>query len=802
MTTTTDIEASPRRTRAVITPAAPAQLHVGPIDHSSVEDIVALIPTLPIWAEVPQRKRGSRLRGVCAILRWLERHPGGGWQERWVAAGADRHTRWLDEIVGTDPRTPATKRAEMTNGLCYLLLCRAVLPGYDFLARYKAHSLFKWVRRVFSPDLFARMEQVGDEQGMQGPQILDGLLAVSKLVLHTGRDVDQLTAEDVYEYREWFYRGLRSADRGVHAAWDLLQGIGVLPAAISLRTTLFRGQRPTTELVDYYQLQCQPVRDVLVRYLNERRPGLDYSSISGLAGTLAGLFWADIERHHPGLNTVNLPPHVAEDWKQRLRFVTTSKGERKPRKNHLNALAQVRSFYLDIQEWALEDPTWASWAAPSPVRRGDLIGMGKARKKTISEMHQRVRERLPHMSILADNAEAHRSGQAQLLSVAKPVPIGQTFQYNDVTYQRTIYKSYTKDPSRQKPTTVLIENIATGERIDVTETEDDAFWTWAIIETFRHTGVRIEELLEVTHLALVSYQLPDTGEIVPLLQIVPSKGNEERLLLISPELASVLAFVVKRLRDDTGTIPLVARYDHHEKVTGPPLPHLFQRKLGWRPSVISPAVVKRMLTDALTRTGIRDATGQPLRYTPHDFRRIFTTEAVTGGLPVHIAARLLGHASLATTQAYLAVFQDDLIRTYRAFLDKRRAVRPEAEYREPTEEEWREFQQHFQVRKLELGDCGRPYGSPCQHEHSCLRCPMLRVSPRQRPRLIEIIRNLDDRITEARMNGWLGEVQGLQVNLTKAKEKLASLDRSIDRARNTGRSGPTDLGMPIITTPR
>jgi integrase len=122
-----------------------------------------------------------------------------------------------------------------------------------------------------------------------------------------------------------------------------------------------------------------------------------------------------------------------------------------------------------------------------------------------------------------------------------------------------------------------------------------------------------------------------------------------------------LASVVERLRDDNGTIPLIARYDHHEKVTGPPLPHLFQRRLGWRPAVISPAVVKRMLADALTRTGIRDATGQPLRYTPHDFRRIFTTEAVTGGLPVHIAARLLGHASLAATQAYLAVFQDDLI---------------------------------------------------------------------------------------------------------------------------------------------
>ncbi|MGH3621923.1 MAG: hypothetical protein ACRDQ5_09045 [Sciscionella sp.] len=87
----------------------------------------------------------------------------------------------------------------------------------------------------------------------------------------------------------------------------------------------------------------------------------------------------------------------------------------------------------------------------------------------------------------------------------------------------------------------------------------------------------------------MSYQLSDTGEIVPLLQIVPSKTNEERLLLISPELASVLAAIVKRLRDEnTGTIPLVARYNLHEKITGPPLPHLFQRKRGWRPSVISP----------------------------------------------------------------------------------------------------------------------------------------------------------------------------------------------------------------------
>ena len=76
---------------------------------------------------------------------------------------------------------------------------------------------------------------------------------------------------------------------------------------------------------------------------------------------------------------------------------------------------------------------------------------------------------------------------------------------------------------------------------------------------------------------------------------------------------------------------------------------------------------------------------------------------------------------------------------------------------------------------------------------------MLRVSPRQRPRLAEIISNLHERITEARMNGWLGEVQGLEVSLEAAKRKLASLDRSIERNSLTG---PTDLGMPAISNPR
>jgi hypothetical protein len=72
---------------------------------------------------------------------------------------------------------------------------------------------------------------------------------------------------------------------------------------------------------------------------------------------------------------------------------------------------------------------------------------------------------------------------------------------------------------------------------------------------------------------------------------------------------------------------------------------------------------------------------------------------------------------------------------------------------------------------------------------------MLRMDPRQRGRLVEIIRNLEDRITEARLNGWLGEVQGLQTSRDAAAKKLVNLDRSITQSSQ----GTTDLGIPPIS---
>ncbi|MGW5449083.1 hypothetical protein [Streptomyces asiaticus] len=74
---------------------------------------------------------------------------------------------------------------------------------------------------------------------------------------------------------------------------------------------------------------------------------------------------------------------------------------------------------------------------------------------------------------------------------------------------------------------------------------------------------------------------------------------------------------------------------------------------------------------------------------------------------------------------------------------------------------------------------------------------MLRIDPSQRKRLIEIIHSLTDRIKEAKLNGWLGEAEGLQVSLQAASKKLTAMDQTQTRSK----THITDLGIPQIRQP-
>ncbi|MEU8309791.1 site-specific integrase [Actinomadura sp. NPDC048955] len=168
----------------------------------------------------------------------------------------------------------------------------------------------------------------------------------------------------------------------------------------------------------------------------------------------------------------------------------------------------------------------------------------------------------------------------------------------------------------------------------------------------------------------------DHRRVHPLLHIAPSKTDEERLLVISPELADVLSAVVNRIRGADGAVPLVPFYDGLEKIWSAPAPLLFQWTSGGQRRAVSVNTIRKAINEILLASGLTDASGQSLRHTPHDFRRFFTTEAIQNGMPPHIAQLLLGHKDINTTMGYKAIYPEEAINGHRAFIARRRALRP------------------------------------------------------------------------------------------------------------------------------
>ncbi|MGY0065276.1 tyrosine-type recombinase/integrase [Streptomyces sp. QTS137] len=762
--------------------------------------------TAPPFLPAANGTRAGRRRGVTKVLRWLSSLPGDTWQERWKASGAEDRpgAAWVEiplQWLREHGSSPSHDREDLPSGLLMLICGDVIRPGLPWMLTRTHRYLASAMADTRDTDGFARLHQLaaaGPASSRKDARI--AATRIATILACKGGTIDEITVGDCVE--------LVDTQRQVHARggqkkvdfYLRLRDLKVFPedAPATIRAFgLALGQLSIEQLVDRYRIRCRPVRDLLVDYLRERQSSLDFASLDAISRTLAGLFWARIEALDPGIDTLRLPSAVARAWKEDLkvkkRTVTGPDGKTvevsSPRLNAKDELMRVRAFYLDIAQWAAEEPArWGLWAAPCPIS-DDEIHKGKERKRRKARMDQRTRERLPVLPILISAADRRRRTAADLLQAARSTEPGAVIPGTDPALRRAL-------APKAAGHLVWAEETYGGCRRNLTYEEEEAFWAFAAIEVLRLTGVRNEELLELTHHSITQYRLPSTGEVVPLLQIAPSKTDTERLLLVSPELADVLSAIISRLRGPTGTVPLVAAYDVREKVWNPPMPLLFQRGIGSEHRVFTPTALRKLLINALAATGLTNAEGETLTFSPHDFRRIFVTDAIMNGLPPHIAQVICGHKSIDTTIGYKAVYPAETIEAHRAFIARRRSTRPSEEYRTPTEEEWDAFLAHFEKRKVSIGTCARAFSSPCVHEHACVRCSLLRPDPAQRGRLEEIRDNLVGRISEAEREGWLGEVEGLRVSLAGAEDKLAQLDR---RGRT---STAVDLGIPHFAQPQ
>lgn len=289
-----------------------------------------------------------------ALLGWLLRFPGESWQQRWHTSGADAAGKdWTALAAEPD------KHGYLVAAAGRLLLLDVIRPDYSWLyATHATPRLYERLRALRDPAGFATIERLCDADARMLPSDRrHALNQLTRMLIHNGGTLSEITLPDCIEAHraQDGYRG-RSQPRW----YTLLREAAILPA--DSPPTIFaaarRGQLTIEEMVDRYDVVCRPIRDLLIAYLYERRPAMDYNSIRYLAAKLVLLFWRDLEIHEPGIDSLHLPDDVARRWKTRLSGPVLYGSNRvgKKREDPYTILMAVRAFYADLSHWALEDP--------------------------------------------------------------------------------------------------------------------------------------------------------------------------------------------------------------------------------------------------------------------------------------------------------------------------------------------------------------------------------------------------------------------------------------------------------------
>ena len=153
-----------------------------------------------------------------------------------------------------------------------------------------------------------------------------------------------------------------------------------------------------------------------------------------------------------------------------------------------------------------------------------------------------------------------------------------------------------------------------------------------IIEVLYQTGMRRAELCNLP-LENVNFS---RNEIV-----VIGKGNKERIVPISPDLSKMLKIY----------------YLEHRRATAEAEKYFFVSSKGKK---ITEKFVYLMVTSYLSQVSLKE------KKSPHILRHSFATHVLNGGAEISKVKKIMGHASLASTQVYTNANIEQLKKVFRA----------------------------------------------------------------------------------------------------------------------------------------
>lgn len=639
--------------------------------------------------------------------------------------------------LGTGPGAASGVGVTPTAAVRALVVGRIVLPGWSFMSSVQVEP---WVRRLPDDDplliTHRRLTRAWERTSWatrKGARA--GTCAALRLMLTRGYDrLEQVSDADL--------EALPARASGMDMLDVALCGLGVF-ARSPRRGITRRTAQPPRSIDQLVQAKvAAPFQAVTVAYLTAytQRVSSNYSTVRTKIRSLA-YFWRYVAEVHPEVTECrDVLPHHARGFAPWA--VVTARGVQRStarkgtedRTTTYEWLVDVRSFFTDICTWGTEpgSPLAPYTPATIPLTAHDLAASGFA------AAHARTTARMT----------------ATVMDLTREIP-------NIRAYALQAWHEAAQGSA-----------AAPGDRVAAAY-ERNRFWDWALLELLLTSGLRVEEVSELTTLDVLKRQLID-GQVYYLLHVKPSKYDRARVIPIGDGLGRVIAEITAHIKAFYGTtaVPPCDRRDYVAKTPLPRAPYLLQG-VG-HPSAMSIAAIRGRLQALSVAAGARHADGSPLRLGPHDCRRVFATEHLNSNTPVHVIAALLGHASLDTVMIYAKLYPDTLVEGYRAAMrGLYDTIYDSDTTTTPTLQEWTAFAASCNLRDMGTHVCALPTGEHCSRGLVCLGCHHAQPKKSAAPVFRRMITSHTRALTRAHETGEpAGQLAARQLEIDRLRSAL------------------------------
>ena len=181
----------------------------------------------------------------------------------------------------------------------------------------------------------------------------------------------------------------------------------------------------------------------------------------------------------------------------------------------------------------------------------------------------------------------------------------------------------------------------------------------------------------------------------------------------------------------------------------------------------------------LRRCDVRDAAGNPVTVSSHQFRHTLATRMLNRGVAQHIVQQMLGHVGADTVATYARLTDKTLRQEFERYQNECVNIQGElvifSDGSPTAEAEWVKHRISKALQTLPNGECGRPIQQSCPHPNACLTCDDFLTDVRhldghrdqlERTRKLVATANADGNFRMAEMN------RQVETNLSRVIEAI------------------------------